>query len=199
MKKTFIGCNIAQAETLTKAELKRLFDVTRSCSRYAERDLTMLQLKHYCGMRVGEVASLRIVDVVDEKYKVQAEVVLAAAITKSKRARRIFVPRQIQRQLQQYINTLSSTPTPNTYLFSTQKQSHFTANTAAQHLQRLYAQAAISGATSHSGRCTWLTELSSKGAGVRVLAEMAGHASIQTTQCYIEVNDEQMRSTAGLI
>tara|TARA_Y100001978_G_C23637741_1_gene406726 strand:- start:826 stop:1143 length:318 start_codon:yes stop_codon:yes gene_type:complete len=105
-------------------------------------------------MRVGEVASLRIVDVVDEKYKVQAGVVLAAAITKSKRARRIFVPRQIQRQLQQYINTLSSTPTPNTYLFSTQKQSHFTANTAAQHLQRLYAQAAISGATSHSGRCT---------------------------------------------
>ena len=154
MKKTFIGCNIAQAEILTKAELNRLFDVTRSCSRYAERDLTMLQLTHYCGMRFGEVASLRIVDVVDEKYKVQAEVVLAAAITKSKRARRIFVPRQIQRQLQQYINTLSSTPTPNTYLFSTQKQSHFTANTAAQHLQRLYAQAAISGATSHSGRCT---------------------------------------------
>ena len=43
---------MAQAKTLTKAELKRLFDVTRSCSRYAERDLTMLQLTHYCGMRV---------------------------------------------------------------------------------------------------------------------------------------------------
>ena len=35
--------------------------------------------------------------------------------------------------------------------------------------------------------------------GVRVLAEMAGHASIQTTQRYIDVNDEQMRSAAELI
>ena len=194
-----MGHNMAQAKTLTKAELKRLFDVTRSCSRYAERDLTMLQLTHYCGMRVGEVAALRITDVVDDNYKVRTEIVLAAAITKSKRARRIFVPRQMHRQLQQYINTLPLTLTPNTYLFSTQKQSHFTANTAAQHLQRLYAQAAISGATSHSGRRTWLTELSSRGVGVRVLAEMAGHASIQTTQRYIDVNDEQMRSAAELI
>ena len=190
---------MAQAKTLTKAELKRLFDVTRSCSRYAEQDLTMLQLTHYCGMRVGEVAALRITDVVDENYKVRTEIVLAASITKSKRARRIFVPRQMHRQLQRYRNTLPSTLTPNTYLFSTQKQIHFTANTAAQHLQRLYAQAAIFGATSHSGRRTYLTELAAKGVSVRVLAEITGHASIQTTQRYIDVNDEQMRSAAELI
>jgi len=55
------------------------------------------------------------------------------------------------------------------------------------------------GVASHSGRRTWLTELSSKGVGVRVLAEMAGHASIQTTQRYIDVNDEQMRCAAELI
>ena len=119
---------MAQAKTLTKAELKRLFDVTRSCSRYAERDLTMLQLTHYCGMRVGEVAALRIEDVVDENYKVRTDLVLAASITKSKRARRIFGPRQMHKQLQQY-NTLSSTSATNTYLFSAQKRSHFTAFT----------------------------------------------------------------------
>ena len=46
-----------------------------------------------------------------------------------------------------------------------------------------------------------MTELSSKGVGVRVrvLAEMVGHASIKTTQRYIDVNDEQMRSAAELI
>ena len=86
---------MAQAKTLTKVELKRLFDVTRSCSRYAERDLTMLQLTHYCGMRVGEVAELRFTDVVDESGAVKSEIVLAAAVTKSKRARCIFVPRQM--------------------------------------------------------------------------------------------------------
>ena len=85
---------MAQAKTLTKAEFRRLLDVTRSCSRYVERDLTMLQLTHYCGMRVGEVAALKITDVVDGDCKVQAEIVLAADRTKSKRARRIFVPRK---------------------------------------------------------------------------------------------------------
>ena len=90
---------MAQAKKLTKAELKRLFDVTRSCSRYAERDLTMLQLTHYCGMRVGEVGALRFADVVDENYKVRSEIVLDAERTKSKLARRIFLPKLIQQQL----------------------------------------------------------------------------------------------------
>ena len=190
---------MAQAKTLTKAELKRLFDVTRSCSRYAERDLTMLQLTHYCGMRVGEVAALRLADVVDENYRVRTEIVLDAERTKSKRARRIFLPKLMQQQLQQYVDLICTSSTTAGYLFSTQKQSHFTANTAAQHLQRLYAQAAIVGATSHSGRRTYLTELAAKGVSVRVLAEMAGHASIQTTQRYIDVNDDMMRSAAELI
>ena len=57
----------------------------------------MLQLTHYCGMRVGEVAALRIEDVVDENYKVRTEIILAVSMTKSKRARRIFVPRQMHR------------------------------------------------------------------------------------------------------
>ena len=44
-----------------------------------------------------------------------------------------------------------------------------------------------------------ISELSVKGVGIKELAEMAGHASIQTTQCYIDVNDEQMRRAAELI
>ena len=79
------------------------------------------------------------------------------------------------------------------------KSARFSANTARQHLQRLYARAAIQGATSHSGRRTWLTALSQRGVSVRVLAEMAGHRSIQTTQRYIDVNDDMMRNAAELI
>ena len=66
-------------------------------------------------------------------------------------------------------------------------------------LQRLYARAGITGATSHSGRRTWLTTLSQKGVSVFVLADMAGHASIQTTQRYVTVNDEMKRNAAELI
>ena len=86
---------MAQAKTLTKAELKKLFDVTRACSKYAERDVTMLQLTHYCCMRVGEVAALQFADVVDEQGTVLDEIVLDAERTKSKRARRVFLPKHM--------------------------------------------------------------------------------------------------------
>ena len=186
-----------QAKTLSKAELKRVIEVTRSCSRYPERDVTMLLFTHLCGMRVGEVASLMVSDVLDESGSVKSELVLDAARTKSKRARRVFVPKQMMRQLALYLGARAESA--RVPLFITQKQQGFSANTATQHLKQLYARAGIAGATSHSGRRTWLTTLSQKGVSVRVLAEMAGHASIQTTQRYIDVNDDMMRSAAELI
>ena len=98
----------------------------------------------------------------------------------------------MQRQLQAYVSSVSKRPQQG-YLCSTQMSERFSANTATQHLQRLYARAGIAGATSHSGRRHWLTALSQKGVSVSVLADMAGHRSIQTTQRYITVNDEMKR------
>ena len=189
---------MAQAKTLNKTEIKQLLDVTNSCSRYPLRDATMLMFTHLCGLRVGEVAALRFDDVVDANDNIRDEMTLDAARTKSKRARKIFLPKQMQRQLRDYVGSVRRIPVHG-YLFSTQKQSHFSANTATQHLQRLYARAGITGASSHSGRRTWLTTLSQKGVSVFVLADMAGHASIQTTQRYVTVNDEMKRNAAELI
>jgi len=189
---------MAQAKTLSKAELKQLLDVTSSCSRYSQRDATMLLFTHLCGLRVGEVAALRFDDILDANCNVRDEMTLDAARTKSKQTRKIFLPKQMQRQLQDYVKSASKRP-QHGYLFSTQKSARFSANTATQHLQRLYARAGISGATSHSGRRTWLTALSQKGVSVFVLADMAGHRSIQTTQRYVTVNDEMKRNAAELI
>jgi len=190
--------DMAQAKTLNKSELKRVIDVTIACSRYPERDLTMLLFTHLCGLRIGEVAALRFDDVLDQQGTVRDEITIDAARSKSKRARKIFLPKQMQKQLKQYISSVSEA-LQRDFLFSTQKSTRFSANSATQHLRRLYERAGISGATSHSGRRTWLTTLSQKGVSVFVLAEMAGHRSIQTTQRYVTVNDEMKRNAAELI
>ena len=78
-----------------KDRMKKLFDVTRAFSKYAECDLTMLQLTHYCCIRVGEMAALQFVDVVDVQGTVLNEIVLEAERTKSKRARRVFLPKHM--------------------------------------------------------------------------------------------------------
>jgi integrase/recombinase XerD len=153
---------MAQAKTLSKAELKQLLDVTNSCSRYPTRDATMLLFTHLCGLRIGEVSLLRFDDILDANGNVRDEMTLDAARTKSKRARKIFLPKQMQRQLCEYVNSLNKQPLHG-YLFSTQKQAHFSANTATQHLQRLYARAGIAGATSHSEGAPGLLHLVSEG------------------------------------
>ena len=187
-----------QAKTLSKAELKRVLEVTRSCSRYPMRDTTMLLLTHWCGMRVGEVAALQREDVLDADGHVRAEIALQAAQTKGQKTRVVFVPERMRRQLHGYLQSAEK-PVHSPFLFQTQKAQRFSANTATQHLQRLYQRAGIAGATSHSGRRTFITELAAKGVGVRVLAELAGHRSIQTTQRYIDVNDEMMRKAIELL
>jgi integrase/recombinase XerD len=189
---------MAQAKTLTKQELKQVVDVTRACSRYAERDVTMLLMTHYCGLRVSEVASLQIKDVLDNNGAVRAEFVLGAERTKSKSARTVFLPSKMQKQLQRYIAGIKL-HAQRTYLFITQKNKQFSANTATQHLKGLYVQAGITGATSHSGRRTFLTNLAAKGVSVRVLAELAGHKNWQVTMRYVDASDEMMRNAVELI
>ena len=83
-----------------------------------QRDVTMLLLTHWCGLRVGEVAALEIADVVDESGAVKSETVLEAAVTKSKRARRIFVHKTMQQQLKRYVGDICQT-SGDSYLFST--------------------------------------------------------------------------------
>ena len=50
--------------------------------------------------------------------------------------------------------------------------------------------------TSDSAGKIWLTRFSAKGVRVGLLTEVGKRASIQTTQLYIDVNDEQMRRAA---
>jgi integrase/recombinase XerD len=189
---------MGQAKTLTKAELERTIHVVKSCSRYVQRDTTMLLLTYKCGMRIGEVASLLVSDVVNADGAIKAEIKLKSAQTKGSAQRVVFVPELMRKELRRYIQSVTKL-IHSDYLFKTQKAKRFSANSATQHLQHLHESAGISGATAHSGRRTFITELAAKGVGVRVLAALAGHRSIQTTQRYIDVKDDIMRNAVKII
>lgn len=75
-------------------------------------------------------------------------------------------------------------------MIASQKGGAFSANSLCQLLGRLYDAAGINGASSHSGRCWFITHLAHKGVSAKVIMALAGHKSLATTQRYIEVNDE---------
>ncbi|ABB73432.1 tyrosine-type recombinase/integrase [Nitrosospira multiformis] len=63
----------------------------------------------------------------------------------------------------------------------------------------IYLKAGIDSATSHSGRCSFITNLASKGVGVRVSMSLAGHQSIAAAQLYIDVNDDMTPKAVNLV
>lgn len=187
---------MSQAKTLTTKELRRVLDSIAS-NPHSVRNRLMLLMTHWAGMRVGEVAALLIRDVRNADGSVKQEIRLDATQTKGKYARVVFVSDRLRKEIGLYLKTIPE-ETDNRPLFSTQKRAAFSANTLCQTMNMIYKRAGIEGATSHSGRRSFITTLASKGIGVRVLASLAGHRSITTTQAYIDVNDAMKRAAVEL-
>lgn len=190
---------MAQAKTFKTEELEQVLNYLK-LSKYAQRNRAILLLTHWAGLRVGEVAALRMCDVLDANLTVKSEIRLSAEQTKGAIARTVFVNEKLRVELQGYADTLK-TRDPQWAFFPTQKfpRRGFTANTLTQHMNGIYRQCQIEGATSHSGRRSFITNLASKGIGVRVLMSLAGHKNISTTQAYIDVNDDMKRRAVELI
>lgn len=186
-----------QAKTLTNVNVKHILDFI-ALKKHSARNRAMFLVTLYAGLRVGEVASLRYMDVLGVDDEVRDEIRLDASVTKGNIARTVFVNAKLRKELKYYI---SVTPYQNLAdkLFYTQKNEGFTANTLAQFFMYLYRAANIDGATSHSGRRTFITTLANKGISVRLLASLVGHKNISTTQCYIDVNDDMKRKAVELI
>ncbi len=187
-----------QAKTLTESELKIVLAVIDS-GRNSKRNRLMLLLAHWAGMRVGEIAALRIGDVINENGNVTDEVRLTVEQTKGKKARTVMLGDKLRKEIGLYCASLKKNDSTRPLIASQKCRSGFSANSLSQEFKKLYTRAGITGATSHSGRRSFITNLANKGIGVRVLQSLAGHSSITTTQFYIDVNDEMKRSAVNLI
>jgi integrase/recombinase XerD len=200
---------MSQAKVLNEREIKKCL-LYISARRHAGRNRCMFLLTHQSGMRVGEVAALRICDVLTTDGQIKEEIRLSADQTKGDRSRVVYLPAKLQQELKSFLLTrfkvkdlqpITLTDTSRA-LFATQKNNRrgFSANTLAQYFHHLYKEGVgIEGASSHSGRRGFITNLANKGVSVRVLQELAGHRSLAVTQRYIEVNHHLMRNAVELV
>jgi integrase/recombinase XerD len=188
---------MSQAKTLTQTEIAQVLGYIAQHS-YALRNRVMLLTGLWSGMRVGEIASLRVGDVRNSDGSICAEVRLTAEQTKGRQPRTVFLPQKLRDELTAYL-ALRSGVRDQHPLFVTAGRRAFSANVMAQHFHYLFRRAGVSGASSHSMRRSFITTLANQGIGVRVLASLAGHRSIAVTQRYIDVNDDMKRRAVELV
>ena len=186
-----------QAKTLNERELQRLLDFVKT-TKSATRNRAIILLTHLAGMRIGEVAAVRVCDVVASDGTVRDEINLTAAQTKGNRSRSVLLNERVQSELAAYIRTVRVRDSKQA-LFNTQRSAAFTANSLTQVVNGIYRNAGFDGASSHSGRRGFLTNLAEKGVSVRVMMALAGHANMATTQRYIDLRPGVLRNAVELV
>jgi integrase/recombinase XerD len=159
----------------------------------------MILLTYWAGMRVGEVASLKVSDVMNIDGSLKKEIRLSANQTKGSKGRVVLLPSRLLDELGIYLNQ-EKYKTREDSLFRSQKGNKgFSPDSLTHIFKKLYIRAGLENGSSHSGRRTFITSLASKGVSARVLQELAGHKHLSTTQRYIDINDEMMRRAIELI
>ena len=199
---------MSQAKVLSEKEIKKVIKLIES-KRHSSRNRCMFLATHMSGARIGEVASLRICDVLASDGTIKTEVYLSAEQTKGSKGRTLYLSEKLRNEIELFLKTrfklrelLAVTLTDTTRaLFTNQKNPNrgFSASTACQMFHYWYKEAKIEGASSHSGRRSFITNLANKGVHVRILQELAGHSSISVTQKYIDVNYDKLRASVELL
>jgi len=186
-----------KAQTLNEAQLRRVIQYCRS-RRHPTRDETIILTSFYAGLRAKEIAALKVGNVFYEEGDVRTQFILSAAQSKGGHTRTVYLNQRLRKALGDY-GAIKYVAEPQRPLFESQKGGHFSANTMCQLFLDIYKAIGLKDASSHSGRRTYITRLANKGVGVRLLAELAGHSHISTTQRYIDVNADQLSSAVELL
>ncbi len=186
-----------QAKTLNERELQRLLDFVKT-TKNAARNRAILLLTHLAGMRIGEVAAVRVCDLLASDGTVRDEINLSASQTKGKKSRSVLLNERMQGEIAAYLRTVRVRDAKQA-VFSTQRSAAFTANSLTQVVNGIYKHAGFDGASSHSGRRGFLTNLAEKGVSVRVMMALAGHSNMATTQRYIDLRPGVLRNAVELI
>ena len=185
-----------QAQVLNERDIKTVLShITKSA--FPVRNRCMFLLALYSDMRVGEIAALDVGDVIDANGKIRDQILLRAHQTKGNKARSVLLNANAREEIERYIRR--DKRERGEPLFKSKVGARFSPNSLVQVFGRIYRASGVDLATSHSTRRTFITTLAHKGVNVRVLAALSGHASISTTQRYIELNDAVLKAAVELV
>ncbi|MBM4402772.1 MAG: tyrosine recombinase XerC [Candidatus Cloacimonetes bacterium] len=173
----------------TEEEIEVLLRIPDPADKYGIRNRAILELIYSSGLRIGEVGALRLGDI-DPKRQ------LVKVTGKGNKERIIPVGSNALQAIREYLDIRSEfAPADNEkHLFITRTGQPFDnkqINVILQRYIRLVAQQ--KGYSPHTLRHSFATHLLQRGADLRAIQEMLGHASLSTTETYTHVTLEDIK------
>jgi integrase/recombinase XerD len=185
-------------KALTENEFDKALDIATHFGKWGNRNRLLLLMTHMSGIRRGELTTLCIADVLKLNGQIKSDINLTTKRT-------IVLPNRLRQELKEYIAvqfklgalagaayTFGHLP-----LFYSQKLNAFSPTTLSQTFTAIYKRAGLKGATTKTGRATWLNTLFARGANIKALQQLAGQTRIAQKQ--VAINRTLLRSVAEMI
>jgi site-specific recombinase XerD len=148
------------------------------------RDRAMFVLMLRCGLRIGEVANLLLADLYLDEPAPRLVV-----HGKGSRERTVYLSPQAEHALRRYI--AERPPARSDFVFLSYQLAGLSTTAIHKRLMRYRAQAEVH-LTAHRLRHSFANDLLSAGAPVTSIQQLLGHRWLETTQIYVQANDQQV-------
>ena len=175
-------------------------------NRYGLRDQTIFYFSVKCGLRSKEISHLKWSMVMDSDGSVGIYLNLPNSSSKGKSGRIVPLNKDLKKNLIEMLKEhrkYKDFDPSTSSIIRTERSSSTTPQSVVNMFQTWYTRLGLVGCSSHSGRRTFITQLSKKismvGGSLRDVQMMVGHSSLQTTQRYIESDSECQRKVIDLI
>jgi len=190
-----------QAQVLTDRQVVKALNAV-AVRRYPPRDRVMILLSIRAGMRAKEIAKVTWGMVTDAEGNLTDTIRLTNGASKGKAGgREIPMAAQLHKALQA-LQGFRHVTQDDRIIFS-ERGKGMSPVAVSIWFGRLYSELGFEGASSHSGRRTFITRAAKKcvegGGSLRDVQQLAGHASLATTQRYIEGSSDAKRRIVDLI
>ena len=169
---------------LTEEEVAKILNVVEGDTFISLRDKAILEFLYSTGARVSEAASLKIedIDLLGGIVKVKG---------KGKKERLLPLGEPAILAIRNYLKTRKDT---NPYLFINRRGTELSERAFRLIVDKYIRKAALSLRVSpHTFRHSFATHLLNRGADLRSVQELLGHASISTTQVYTHLSIESLK------
>lgn len=176
-------------DTLSRAQIDALLSHAEGTSPIAQRDLAMLEMLYSTGLRISELIDLDVddVDLIDTTVR---------CVGKGSRERVVPMGRMAVRAVQIWLTEGRPELEPKSHaLFCNARGGRLTRQGGHKIVRRHADGAGLpAGVSPHTLRHSFATHLVEGGADIRVVQELLGHASVNTTQVYTHTSQSRLRA-----
>lgn len=190
-----------QAKVLTKGQLDAV-QAFLGTTRHPDRNRAIFLLSVKAGLRAKEIASLKWEMVTDAEGSLSDSIRLTDTASKGRSGRVIPLNKDLKLILSTLLEArLTSRMSP--YVITSERSPQTSSYAIVNKFAGWYRELGFTGASSHSGRRTFITNaarrISTVGGSLRDVQILAGHSALSTTQRYIDSDGEAQRRIVELV